>query len=477
MCGLVGIYANHQVSQQLFEALLTLQHRGQDVAGMLTMECERTHMYSAEGSVVDVFSTERLSQLSGSCGLAYVTQQVSQHTGTYDSQSVYLNYPYGLGLFHDGHLTNSDEVRLYLSRHYRQIKSSSDTELLLNLFAQQLANLSPTLPMVERIFAVIHHIHQIVRGAYACVVTISGYGLVAFRDAFGIRPLILGRKQVDGVISEYMVASESSTLISCGFEVVRDIAPGEAIYIDQESQLMSQQCAVNPQDCPCIFEYVACARSDSIMDKISVYQARKNIGQALADKIKKKWDDYHIDQVISVPNTSLDIALQLAASLSLPYRQALLKHHTKSKHQALNDKSISVIEDAVKGCSVLLVGDSIIRGRNTSKIISMLRDAGVEKVYFASATPKIKFPNVYGIQMPCLNQLIAYGRETQEISQLIGADDAIFQNLSDLVEAVQQLNPSIARFETSLFNGHYVTDDIDQSYLDHLIESRSVEYA
>lgn len=472
MCGLVAMYADYQVSKKLFEALLTLQHRGYDTAGMLTMSQKHTCKHAQEGLVADVFSPERLEQLNGQCGLAYVTQQVYQHVENFKHPKIYLNFPYGIALFHDGHLTNAHEIKSYLERYYRQIESTSDTELLLNFFAHQLAQLSSDLPMSERIFAVIHHIHKMVRGAYACVVTIAGFGMVSFRDPFGIRPLVLGMKYHAEGGHEYMVASESCTLVASGYEVMRDISPGEAIYIDQEFQVMSQQCAINPQKCPCIFEFVSSARSDSMMDEISVYRARQSIAQALADKILRNWESVSIDQVISVPNTSLDIALQLAASLGLPYRQALLKQHVRIQHSHLKDKLISVIPESVKDQSVLLVGDSIIRGRNTSKIIQLLREAGASKVYFASATPKIRFPNVYGIQMPCLHQLIAYGRETQEISQLIGADDAIFQDLDDLVEAVQKLNPEVTQFETSLFSGRYITDDIDQSYLEHLTDAR-----
>ncbi|MGL5289890.1 MAG: amidophosphoribosyltransferase, partial [Aeromonas sp.] len=380
-------------------------------------------------------------------------------------------------------LTNANELKeqqFNIAR--RHINTTSDSEVLLNVLAHQLDCCDKLALVPADIFAAVRATHQRLRGAYAVVTLVIGHGLIGFRDTNGIRPLILGQRQGPQGQIEYMLASESVALDAIGFETVRDVAPGEAIYITEQGQLFSEQCALNPQMSSCIFEYVYFARPDSCIDKVSVYGARLNMGRKLGQKIAREWEDLDIDVVIPIPETSCDVALEIALTLDLPYRQGFVKNRYIGRTfimpgQSLRKKSVrrklNAIGAEFKGKKVLLVDDSIVRGTTSEQIILMAREAGAAKVYFASAAPEIRFPNVYGIDMPIANELIAHGREVDEVCQLIGADGLIFQDLDDLEDAVREINPALRQFETSVFNGHYVTSDVDQPYLDRLNAQRS----
>jgi len=482
MCGIVGIVGKEPVNQSLYDALTVLQHRGQDAAGIVTIDEGMFHLRKGNGLVRDVFHTRHMQRLTGQFGIGHARYPTAGSSSSAEAQPFYVNSPFGIALAHNGNLTNAHELQkevFQIAR--RHINTTSDSELLLNIFAHELQQCQELTLGAEDVFKAVTHVHRKVRGAYAVVAAIIGNGMVAFRDPYGIRPLVLGKRDTEQG-EEYMVASESVALDIVGFKFIRDVAPGEAIYITQAGQLHTQQCAENPMHSPCIFEFVYFARPDSHIDGISVYASRVNMGRKLAKKIAREWDDLDIDVVIPIPETSSDIALQIAKELDVPYRQGYVKNRYIGRTfimpgQTMRKKSVrnklNAISSEFKGKSVLLVDDSIVRGTTSEQIINMAREAGAKKVYFASAAPEIRFPNVYGIDMPSPNELIAYGREVDEISQLINADGLIYQDLADLVEAVKEENPSISRFETSVFDGNYVTGDIDQTYLDHVDALRS----
>ncbi|STD42688.1 Amidophosphoribosyltransferase [Edwardsiella tarda] len=400
-----------------------------------------------------------------------------------EAQPFYVNSPFGITLAHNGNLTNAHQLKQQLFEHARRhVNTSSDSEILLNVFAYELDRYDSYPLSEENIFAAVAATHRQIRGAYACVAMIIGHGMVAFRDPNGIRPLVIGKRDLADGRTEYMVASESVALDTLGFDFIRDVAPGEAIYINTLGQLFTRQCAQEPKNHPCLFEYVYFARPDSFIDKISVYSARVRMGQKLGEKIAREWEDLDIDVVIPIPETSCDIALQIARILDKPYRQGFVKNRYVGRTfimpgQQLRRKSVRRKLNAnraeFRDKNVLLVDDSIVRGTTSEQIIEMAREAGARRVYLASAAPEIRFPNVYGIDMPSVSELIAHGREVDEIRQLIGADGLIFQDLDDLVDAVREDNPDIEQFECSVFNGVYITRDVDQSYLDYLQSLRS----
>lgn len=483
MCGIVGIVGRHgPVNQELFDALTVMQHRGQDAAGMITIDKGMFHLRKANGLVRDVFRNRHMQRLTGKIGIAHVRYPTAGSSSSAEAQPFYVNSPYGIALAHNGNLTNSAELQeevLRISK--RHINTTSDSELVLNILADELQKCDKLELKEEDVFRAVTHLHKRIRGAYAVVASIVGNGVLAFRDPNGIRPLALGKRETpEG--DEYMVASESVALDAVDFNFIRDVAPGEAIYITEEGQLFTHQCAEKPVHVPCIFEFVYFARPDSFIDGISVYAARVNMGTKLGHKIAKEWAELDIDVVIPIPETSIDIALQIARELNLPYRQGYVKNRYIGRTfimpgQTMRRKSVRRKLNAIKsefaGKNVLLVDDSIVRGTTSGEIIKMARDAGAKKVYFASAAPEIRFPNVYGIDMPTSNELIAYGREVDEICELIGADGLIYQDLKDLIDAVGQENKTIGTFETSVFNGQYITNDIDQSYLEKLDMARN----
>ncbi|KJG56871.1 amidophosphoribosyltransferase [Photobacterium kishitanii] len=477
MCGIVGIVGSTPVNQSIYDALTVLQHRGQDAAGICTLESNRFRLRKANGLVRDVFEAKHMQRLQGNVGIGHVRYPTAGSSSVSEAQPFYVNSPYGISLAHNGNLTNAADIRETLfEQTKRHVNTTSDSEILLNVLANQLAH-SQSYPISPNdIFKAVSEVHSIVKGAYAVVALVIGHGLIAFRDPNGIRPLCLGKREENGK-TEYMVASESVALDAVGFDFMRDVLPGEAVYITFDGELYTQQCALNPQLNPCIFEFVYFARPDSFIDKVSVYGARLAMGTKLGEKIKREWADIDIDVVIPIPETSCDSALEIARTLNKPYRQGFVKNRYVGRTfimpgQQMRRKSVrrklNAIRSEFKGKNVLLVDDSIVRGTTSEQIIEMARDAGAKKVYLASAAPEVRFPNVYGIDMPSANELIAHGREVDEIGQLIGADGLIFQDLTDLVAAVAEGNPDITLFETSVFNGNYVTGDVDQQYLDYL---------
>ena len=477
MCGIVGIVGKSPVGQALYDGLTVLQHRGQDAAGIVTIHENTFRLRKGNGLVKDVFHTRHMLRLQGDMGIGHIRYPTAGTSSSSEAQPFYANSPFGISLAHNGNLTNADELKSWLNTEARRhVNTTSDSELLLNILGHELQNSEQHKLDPSDIFTAISNVHKRVRGAYATVALIIGYGMVAFRDPNGIRPLVFGKRETKSGV-EYMVASESVALDANEFEFVRDVAPGEAIFFTESGQIHSQQCAENPSFHPCIFEYVYFARPDSSIDKISVYGSRVDMGKKLGDKIAKEWDDIDIDVVIPIPETSCDTALEIARHLNIPYRQGFVKNRYIGRTfimpgQEQRKKSVrrklNAIGTEFMGKNVLLVDDSIVRGNTSKKIVEMARAAGAKKVYFASAAPEIRFPNVYGIDMPSANELIAHGRELDDICEIIGADKLIFQTLEDLVSAVSTSNPDITEFETSVFNGEYVTNDINQGYLDRL---------
>jgi len=482
MCGIVGIVGRSPVNQLLYDALTLLQHRGQDAAGIVTSEGNKFHLRKNNGLVSDVFGTDNMSQLKGNMGIGHVRYPTAGCSTAAEAQPFYVNSPYGIALAHNGNLTNAEELKAQLyTDDLRHINTESDSEVLLNIFAHELQALKKLKVTAEDIFAAVSAVHKRCRGGYAVVSIIVGKGVLAFRDPYGIRPACFGKRETeDGV--EYMVASESVALHALGFTLERDLKPGEAIYIDMDGNMSTQQCAENPQNMPCIFEYVYFARPDSIIDDISVYKARLRMGTTLVQKILKERPDHDIDVVIPIPDTSRTSALEVAYHLNVKYREGFIKNRyigrtfimpgqmqrKKSVRQKLN-----AIDLEFRDKNVLLVDDSIVRGTTSKQIIQMARDAGAKNVYMASAAPPVRYPNVYGIDMPSPHEFVADGRDISEITKEIGADWLIYQDLEDLIQAVQLGNDKIKHFDSSCFNGEYVTGDVDSAYLDRIEQRRS----
>ncbi|HGS5688433.1 TPA: amidophosphoribosyltransferase [Vibrio cholerae] len=481
MCGIVGIVGTTPVNQSIYDALTVLQHRGQDAAGICTIESNRFRLRKANGLVRDVFEAKHMQRLQGNVGIGHVRYPTAGSSSASEAQPFYVNSPFGITLAHNGNLTNANQVRQKLfEKDRRHVNTTSDSEVLLNVLAHEIDTVKGNVT-ADDVFRAISNVHRTIRGAYAVAAMIIGHGMIAFRDPHGIRPLCLGKREVNGQL-EYMVASESAALDAVGFDFVRDVAPGEAIYATFDGELYTKQCADNPALNPCIFEFVYFARPDSFIDKISVYSARVEMGKRLGERIKNDYSDLDIDVVIPIPETSCDIALQIAQAIDKPYRQGFVKNRYVGRTfimpgQQQRKKSVrrklNAIRSEFKDKNVLLVDDSIVRGTTSEQIIEMARDSGAKKVYIVSAAPEIRFPNVYGIDMPSANELIAHGRDNDAICKQIGADALIFQTLEDLVEAVRCGNPDIVKFEASVFNGEYVTGDIDQQYLDFLESMRS----
>ncbi|WP_434524316.1 amidophosphoribosyltransferase [Photorhabdus asymbiotica] len=479
MCGIVGIVGFTPVNQSIYDALTVLQHRGQDAAGIATIDGNNGfRLRKANGLVRDVFEARHMLRLQGTIGIGHVRYPTAGSSSASEAQPFYVNSPFGITLTHNGNLTNAHELKKKLFENARRhVNTTSDSEILLNVFANELDRFQHYPLEPDNIFTAIAAMHKQVSGAYACIAMIIGHGLVAFRDPHGIRPLVLGKRTLDDGRNEYMIASESVALDTLGFEFLRDVASGEAVYITEKGQLFTRQCAENPSLTPCLFEFVYLARPDSFIDKISVYNARVRMGQKLGAKIAREWEDLHIDVIIPIPETSCDIALEIARILGKPYRQGFVKNRyvgrtfimpgQQERRKSVRRK-LNANRAEFRDKNVLLVDDSIVRGTTSEQIVEMAREAGAKRVYLASAAPEVRFPNVYGIDMPNANELIAHGREVDEIRQCIGADALIFQDLTDLVEAVREENPDIEQFECSVFNGIYVTKDIDQTYLYYL---------
>lgn len=483
MCGVIGLASFEECAPLIYDGLTVLQHRGQDAAGIATLQNDRFYLRKDNGLVQDVFLGTHMQKLIGKMGIGHVRYPTAGSSSCAEAQPLYVNSPYGIALAHNGNLTNAKTLaREIYESDRRHLNTDSDSEVLLNVFAHELQQLDKTRLSPMDIFLALGAVYRRCLGAYGVVALISGHGLLAFRDPNGIRPLVLGKKpHAKG--DEYMVASESIALNALGFDLVRDIAPGEAIFIDQNHTLHSHQCQPCNQYTPCIFEYVYFARPDSIMDKISVYKARMRMGEALAEQILDEWGPEHgIDVVIPIPDTSRNSAMALAHRLGIKYREGFTKNRYIGRTfimpgQAKRKKSVRQKLNAVdlefRNKNVLLVDDSIVRGTTCHEIIQMARDAGAKNVFFASAAPPVRYPNVYGIDMPTRTELIASGRSVGEVCQLIGADRLIFLNLDALVEAVSDTKHSrVDGFDCSVFDGHYVAGDITEDYLKTLESQR-----
>ena len=484
MCGIVGVISKAPVNQLIYDALLLLQHRGQDAAGIVTMQGHKCFMHKARGMVRDVFRTRNMRALPGNVGLGQVRYPTAGNAySEEEAQPFYVNAPYGIVLVHNGNLTNAHALKDELFEvDRRHINTESDTEVLINVLAHELAlaardiSLSP-----EVVFKAVAAVHKRIKGSYAVVALIAGHGLLAFRDPFGIRPLCFGEGMV-GDTREVMVASESVAIEGTGHKVARDVAPGEAIFIDMDGIVHSRQCAENPRLHPCMFEFVYLARPDSVMDGISVYQARLNMGQTLAQRLISTIPPNEIDVVIPIPESSRPSAMQLAQKIGKPYREGFVKNRYVGRTfimpgQGVRKKSVRQKLNAIgvefKGRNVLLVDDSIVRGTTSKEIVQMARDAGARKVYMASAAPPVRFPNVYGIDMPTKDELIAHNRSMEEIRQFIGADALIYQDVDAMKKVVSALNPALAGFEASCFDGEYVTGDVTSEDFASMAAQRS----
>jgi amidophosphoribosyltransferase len=479
MCGIVGVVSNAPVNQLIYDALLLLQHRGQDAAGIVTQQERKFFMHKAKGMVRDVFRTRNMRALPGNCGLGQVRYPTAGNAySEEEAQPFYVNAPFGIVLVHNGNLTNAHALKAELfSTDHRHTNTESDSEVLLNVLAHELERASRGVPLkVADVFAAVRAVHQRVRGSYAVITLIAGYGLLAFRDPHGIRPLVMGRNG-----DTVMVASESVTLEGTGHEFERNVAPGEAVFIDLQGQVHAEQCAESAKLHPCIFEYVYLARPDSVMDGISVYQARLNLGEALAKRLVSTVPPTSIDVVIPIPESSRPSAMQLAHLLGLPYREGFVKNRYVGRTfimpgQETRKKSVrqklNVIASEFKGRNVLLVDDSIVRGTTSREIVQMARDAGARKVYLASAAPPVRFPNVYGIDMPTNSELVAHGRSVEEVRAIIGCDALIYQDVDGMKRAIGSLNPAIDGFDASCFDGVYVTGDISDGDIARLNERR-----
>ena len=481
MCGIVGISSETHVASSIYESLLMLQHRGQDAAGMVVCDNDgRLHSRKSMGYVRDVFHQSHMNKLVGHYGIGHVRYPTAGGAGKEFAQPMYVNSPYGISLAHNGNLTNSKTLaRELFHAEMRHLNTDSDSEVLLNIFAHELGKQRAILPSTKHFFQAVKKTHSRCHGAYAVLALITGFGLLAFRDPRGIRPLVIGERQ-GRTQKEYIIASENSSFSALGYTTLRDVNPGEAVFIDIQGQLHSQQCADNPEPTPCLFEYVYLARPDSTLDEISVYKARMRMGQKLANKITKLNPDHDIDVVIPIPDSSTTAALQVATELKIPYRDGFVKNRYIGRtfimpYQEEREKSVrrklNILDLEFKGKNVLLVDDSIVRGTTSQKIIEMAKEAGANKVYFSSAAPPVKFQNLYGIDMAATDELIASGRTEEEVAEVIGADWLIYQDLEDLIASAQEGNPEIKNFEISIFNGEYPTS-ISNEYLQDLEASR-----
>ncbi|NBQ69658.1 MAG: amidophosphoribosyltransferase [Nitrosomonadaceae bacterium] len=488
MCGILGIVAKSPANQLLYDGLLMLQHRGQDASGIVTAQGNTFHMHKGLGLVRDVFRTRNMRALAGNIGIGHVRYPTAgSANSSAEAQPFYVNSPFGIVLSHNGNLTNAEQLNQELFRtDLRHVNTNSDSEVLLNVLAHELQESTRNCQLdPATIFAAVAGVHKRCKGAYAVVAMIAGYGLLAFRDPYGIRPLVFGTAENE-LGNEYLIASESVALDTLGFKLIRDIQPGEAIFIDEDGNFYNKQCAPNASLNPCIFEYVYLARPDSVIDGISVYETRLNMGEHLAEKIRNTMHHLDIDVVIPIPDSSRPSALQLANSLGIDFREGFVKNRyvgrtfimpgqqqrRKSVRQKLNAMSIEF-----RGKNVMLVDDSIVRGTTSREIVQMAREAGANKIYFASAAPPVRYPNVYGIDMPTRQELIATDRTTEEICNEIGADFLIFQDLDALNHAVSKVLPAVKSFETSCFNGNYITGDITPEYLQTLELQRNSNHS
>ena len=482
MCGIVGIVGQSPVNQAIYDALTNLQHRGQDAAGIMTEHAGQLHLRKSNGLVRDVFQQSHMLRLRGNIGIGHVRYPTAGSASLSEAQPFYVNSPYGICLAHNGNLINAEELkRLLLESDRRHLNTGSDSEVLLNVFAHELGGLSGDGLTPDAILSAVEAVHRRCSGGYAVVAMIIGFGIVAFRDPHGIRPLVLGSRQTEQG-PERIVASESVALDALGFELDRDVMPGEAVFIDTKGVVHSREHRNGATYAPCIFEFVYFARPDSVIDRLSVYKTRLRMGESLAAKILRLRPDHDIDVVIPIPDTSRTAAVQVAHELGLKYREGFIKNRYigrtfimpgQAERSASVRRKLNAIDLEFAGKNVLLVDDSIVRGTTSKQIIAMAREAGAKKVYFASAAPPVRYPNVYGIDMPAASELVANGRSVEEIREFIGADWLVYQDLEDLVQAVRHENAAIESFDTSCFSGQYVTGDVSKAYLDRLEVARA----
>jgi len=481
MCGIIGIVGKQAVTPSIYDALTILQHRGQDAAGIATLDGHKIRLWKGNGLVTDVFPHAELAKLKGNIGIGHVRYPTAGSDNLDEAQPFYVNSPYGIVLGHNGNLINTAALKKELfDSDRRHLNTESDSEVLLNVFAHELHQLGPAGMQPQDVFAAVDGMHKRCKGAYSVIAMISGKGVLGFRDLHGIRPVVLGYRDT-GEGREYAIASESVALDTLDFKLMRDLKPGESVFITLDGELHTHESQYAEAASPCIFEYVYFARPDSMIDKISVYKARLRMGEALASKILREWPDHDIDVVIPIPDTSRTAALPLAYDLNVKYREGFIKNRYIGRTfimpgQAQRSRSVRHKLNAVglefRGKNVLLVDDSIVRGTTSRQIIQMARDAGAKKVYFASASPPVRYPNIYGIDMPAPSELVANGRNEREIEDELGADRLIYQDLEDLIKACREGNTGITRFDTSCFSGEYVTG-VDDGYLDDLQSRRS----
>ena len=483
MCGIVGVVSHQPVNQLLYDALLLLQHRGQDAAGIATNHSSMFAMHKANGLVRDVFRTRNMRTLQGNSGIGHCRYPTAGSSSEEEAQPFYVNAPFGITLAHNGNLTNWEQLKEEMFKNDRRhINTDSDSEVLLNVLAHEIQKATVDISIdAETIFQAVTVLMRRVRGGYAAVAQIAGVGLLAFRDPYGIRPLCLGINETEQG-NEYLIASESVALEGMGFRFVRDIAPGEAIFIDNDKQLHTRQCADNPSLNPCVFEFVYLARPDSVIDGASVYSTRLKMGEYLAQKIQREGLADDIDVVMPIPDSSRPAAIQLALALGKEYREGFIKNRYIGRTfimpgQAARKKSVrqklNAIPDEFKDKVVLLVDDSIVRGTTSREIVQMARDSGAKKVIFASAAPPVIYPNVYGIDMPTRDELIAHGRTVEEVCREITADALVYQDIEALKQAISDVNPALTSFEASCFDGVYITGDVSREYLDKLENERN----
>jgi len=478
MCGIVGVVSHGPVNQLIYDALLLLQHRGQDAAGIATSHGNTFSMHKANGLVRDVFRTRNMRSLPGNSGIGQCRYPTAGSSSEEEAQPFYVNAPFGITLAHNGNLTNADQLKIEMfKKDRRHINTDSDSEVLLNVLAHEVQQGTSSFSLDPSVlFKAVAALHRRVRGSYAVVAQIAGYGLLAFRDPYGIRPLCIGFNDTENG-PEYLVASESVALEGLGFHFLRDVMPGEAIFIDNEGKLYNEQCADNPVLNPCAFEFVYLARPDSVIDGASVYATRLKMGEYLAEKIRREFSAGDIDVVMPIPDSSRPSAMELAMTLNLDYREGFIKNRYIGRTflmpgQAIRRKSVrqklNAISAEFKGKSVLLVDDSIVRGTTSREIVQMARDSGAKRVIFASAAPPVKFPNVYGIDMPTRSELIAHGRTEEQVCREITADALVYQDIEALKRSITDVNPMLKKFEASCFDGDYITGDISRDYLDRI---------
>jgi amidophosphoribosyltransferase len=483
MCAIAGIVSNSPVNQELYDALTIMQHRGQDAAGIMTSDDDSTlHLRKQNGMVRDVFRRSDMLSLTGNLGIAHCRYPTAGCDSSEEAQPMFVNSPYGISIAHNGNIINADELRKELFENdHRHINTSSDSEILLNVLAHGLQINDKVKISPDDVFEAVNMLHKRAKGGYAVVSMIAGFGVLAFRDPFGIRPLIFGSRLSDDGKKEYMIASESVALESLGFDVERDIEPGEAIFIDKQGEFYSKQCAENPVLSPCAFEFVYLARPDSVIDGVSVYEARLKMGEKLGQKIIKLWPEHDIDVVIPIPDSGRTSALQLASELEIEYQEGFVKNRyvgrtfimpNQAERKSSVRKKLNAMASEFKGKNVLLVDDSIVRGNTSRRIVEMARAAGAKKVYFASAAPPIRYPNVYGIDLPAMDELIAHDRNESQIADIIGADKVFYQDIDDLKNSITELNPTIQRVDASCFDGDYVTGGVDQAYFEKIKSQR-----